>query len=67
VANYKHWFIDCKGCGRRITLEIYTGAAIGGNRSAEKLRCPTCNQEATYSGDDFKTVELQASATHGVG
>ena len=27
-------------------------------RRAEKLRCPSCHTERTYSGDDFKTGVL---------
>jgi len=62
VAIYKHWYIDCKECGRRITLEIYTGKTIIGKRRGEKLRCPACLQESTYSGDDFRTELLKPLA-----
>jgi hypothetical protein len=60
LANYRYWFIDCKECGRRITLEIHNHnhAELIQGRSAEKLRCPTCLKECTYSGADFKTGEL---------
>jgi hypothetical protein len=58
MAPYKHWFVDCKQCGRRITLEIYSGKATPVNRRDAKLTCPGCLQEFTYSGDDFKTAEL---------
>ena len=62
--NFKHWYIDCKVCGRRITLEIYshTHADVVQRRSTEKLRCPTCLQESNYSGDDFLTAELIVKA-----
>jgi transcription elongation factor Elf1 len=54
----KQRFLDCKSCGRRITLEMYTGNHHVVNRRDEKLTCPRCLEESTYSGDDFKTAEL---------
>jgi hypothetical protein len=58
LANYKRRYIDCKACGHRITLQIYTGDAVVENGVVEKLLCPDCLKESTYSGDDFKTAEL---------
>jgi hypothetical protein len=54
----RHWFIDCKQCGGRITLETYSGEAVFRNRPDEKLTCPSCFKESTYSGDDYRTAKL---------
>jgi len=56
--NLKHWYIECKACGRRITLEIYNRESAIRNRREEKLECPTCRKEHSYSGADFKTAGL---------
>jgi hypothetical protein len=53
-----HRYIDCKDCAARITLETYTGEPVFGNRLSEKLTCPSCHKESTYSGDDFRTAKL---------
>jgi len=58
VHGVKHWYIDCKECGRGITLETYTGNHAAIDRPDETLRCPTCHKESIYSGDDFKTAKL---------
>src|ERR1051326_762647 len=60
--SFKHWYIHCKTCGHRITLEIHNHDHVDliQCRSAEKLRCPSCFNERTYSGDDFKTAVLTA-------
>jgi len=60
LANFKHWYVDCKTCGSRITLEIFTGHSASSNRQDEVLKCPTCLNERPYSGDDFKTASLIA-------
>jgi hypothetical protein len=58
ATSARHWYIDCKECARRITLEIYSAEAAFGNRLSEVLTCPTCLKESMYSGDDFKTATL---------
>jgi hypothetical protein len=60
LANLKYWYVDCKACGSRITLEIFTGVTVPSNRSTEILKCPTCLNECPYLGDDFKTAALTA-------
>ena len=58
LASYKHWFIECKSCGSRITLEIYTGNPAVVDRQNEKLACPLCLNESVYYCEDFKTAKL---------
>jgi hypothetical protein len=58
LAGYKHWFIECKSCGSRITIEVYTGNPAVVDRQNEKLACPVCLKESAYYGEDFKTAEL---------
>ena len=54
MATYKNWYFNCKACGRRITLEVYTGASVARPDRNEKLQCPKCHEESIYSCDDFK-------------
>ena len=49
--DYKFRYIDCKQCGYRSTLQIYTGHAL--SRVSENIMCPQCGKDSTYSGDDF--------------
>ena len=58
LANFNHWYVDCKACGSRITLEIFTGQSAPSNRPDEVLKCPTCLNERQYLRDDFKTAAL---------
>lgn len=60
--SFKHCYIDCKACGRRITLEVqnHDHADAIQKRRAEKLRCPTCLIVSSYLGDEFKTATLTA-------
>jgi len=52
----KHLYVACKECNNRITLQIHTGLA--GEPLDEKLTCPSCHKESTYSGEDFKMEKL---------
>lgn len=54
----KHWYVHCKQCRDRITLETYTGETVFRSRLDEKLTCPTCLKESTYSAEDFRTAKL---------
>jgi hypothetical protein len=54
VAHFKCWYVCCKECGRRITLETYTGESVARDYRDETLECPECRTESAYSGDDFK-------------
>jgi hypothetical protein len=62
MATYRFWYLNCKKCRRRITLETYTGAGVArAYRKKERLQCPECRKESTYSGDDFKTSDGNVS------
>jgi DNA polymerase II large subunit len=52
----KQLYVDCKECGSKITLQVYTGEA--GDPLGENLTCSICLKGSTYSGADFKTAEL---------
>jgi hypothetical protein len=57
LANYKY----CKQCGSRLTLDVHTGEGIAKHHDDEKLLCPVCLKESTYSSDDFKTAVVDRS------
>jgi len=42
VNKLKHWYVDCKGCARKITLQIYIGDGFTATHSDEILKCPAC-------------------------
>ena len=54
-------YIDCKQCGDRITLQIYTGPIVL-SRAAENIKCTICGAEHVYSGDDFGDSREGSSA-----
>ena len=53
--DYKFRYIDCKECGCRSTLQIYTGHAL--SLVSEDIECPQCGKESAYCGDDFRSSE----------
>ena len=60
LMSFEHTYIDCKACGRRITLAIhsYEHVPVSQHRRAEKLQCQVCFKVCVYFGDDFKTATL---------
>ena len=58
MASYQWFYINCKECGATITLDVHTGKGVAVRLGDERLSCPVCLKESTYSSDDFKTAKL---------
>lgn len=49
-------YVDCKGCGEAIGLEVYEDPdpKISRWRTAEQITCARCDKTFGYAGSDFQ-------------